>query len=66
MSLPEEAEKAAKGVVDALKEQPVGLALLIINVALVCLFAYAHGARQDQWTEQLRLILTVCNLHPDD
>jgi uncharacterized protein (DUF2062 family) len=57
MSLREEGGKVAAGFIDALKTQPLALALVICNVLLLALFAYVirvADRNRDQLMEMQR------------
>jgi hypothetical protein len=41
LSIPEQAARVASGVVDSLKQQPLSLALVIMNLALLAILYYA-------------------------
>lgn len=63
MSIPGNGGRAAAGIVDALKSNPLLLAILITNLALLVFVfytGYQHQARADQVTKVVQSLFERC------
>jgi mannose/fructose/N-acetylgalactosamine-specific phosphotransferase system component IID len=66
----EEASKVATGFIDAMKGQPLGLAMVVMNLAMVAIFwmiidhAYKRGSEREEATlkeqKEIRELLSRC------
>lgn len=59
MGTVEEAGKAASGFIDALKGQPLSLALVVMNVAMLAMLFYWASSVQAARLEAIRMVLDV-------
>ena len=52
--------ETAKSAVEAMKSQPMVLALLIFNLMFIGLLAWTTTAERRQWSEVVRLVIERC------
>lgn len=62
MSLPEQGAKLATSAIDALKSQPIMLAVLIFNVIIFAAILYAVQSNRSAQHEVMKLVLEKCHL----
>ena len=60
MSLPEQGAKVASGVVDAMKNQPMVLALLIVNIIVFAVITYSVRDQRHDTQEIIKVLLERC------
>lgn len=60
MSLPQEGAKVATSVVDALKSQPMVLAVIVLNIVIFGAIVFAVRDQRAHEHELTKIILTKC------